>query len=91
MRLGANDPDVYSVIVLISKCNRQIIASMEGMTMNNNDDGLRTDVLDDDGAPHAAAQRYSVPAPPDGVREARSPEQASVPNASSDACLPPST
>jgi hypothetical protein len=59
--------------------------------MNNNNDGLRTDELDDDGAPHAAAQRHSAQAPPVGVREARSPGQASVPNARSDACLPPST
>lgn len=56
----------------------------------NNNDGLRTDVLDDDGAPQAAKQRHPAPAMPIGDDKAKSPEQVPMPNASGDACSPPS-
>jgi hypothetical protein len=49
--------------------------------MNSNNDGMRTDVLDDDGAPYAAEQRHPTPAPPVGDGEAKSPGQVPVANA----------
>jgi hypothetical protein len=39
----------------------------------NNNESPRTDVLDDDGAPQAAAQKQAVPAPPVSNGEAQMP------------------
>jgi hypothetical protein len=53
----------------------------------NNNESPRMDVLDDDGAPQAAAQKQAVPAPPvsDGKAQAPSPAQMPVTKDSGDA------
>jgi hypothetical protein len=48
----------------------------------NNNDRQRTDVLDDDGAPHAAERRRPPSASPIGDGKAKSPERRSTPDAS---------
>jgi hypothetical protein len=45
----------------------------------NNNESPRTDVLDDDGAPQAAAQQQAVPAPPVANGKAQAPSLARMP------------
>jgi hypothetical protein len=45
----------------------------------NINESPRTDVLDDDGAPQAAAQKQAVPAPPVPNDQAQAPSPAQMP------------